>query len=143
MTCRLLDEPHNETIAPLRVWVSLTCRLLDEPHNETIAPLRVCDRAFLEELWRDSAPFADANFTLELPRNLQARFFEMYLTVALLRQNKCLLRRGERGCEGGPDVCVANDTHRVWLEVGQGSYQRLPEADAENMIAAIRRYRST
>jgi hypothetical protein len=73
---------------------------------------------FLESLWARYAPYADTNFHTEFQNknNLQSRFFEMYLTVALLEQSFPVVRRAERTGDEGPDICIEDPCGRVWIE---------------------------
>jgi hypothetical protein len=91
-------------------------RLIDPTSNGLVSRLREGDREFLEELWADYAPYADNNFPSELHKNLHPRFWEMYLTVSLLKQRKQVLSRSGRMGEGGPDTCVLDAGRHVWLE---------------------------
>ncbi len=45
-------------------------------------------REELEALWRVYAPYADTDFRQNFARDLDARFWEMYLTVQLLKDGK-------------------------------------------------------
>ena len=68
-------------------------------------------RAQCEDLWCDFAEHADEHFLEEFARNFHQRWFEMYLTVSLIRAGlevKC--------SKPGPDVLVSVDGRRIWLK---------------------------
>lgn len=66
-----------------------------------------------DELWREFEPYASDHFLAEFPYRFHQRWFEMYLTVALLRAGlevECLER-------GAPDVRIRHRDGRVlWIE---------------------------
>lgn len=68
-------------------------------------------RVQCEDLWHDFAEHADVNFLKEFATNFHQRWFEMYLTVFLIRTGfevKCP--------KPGPDVLVSVDERRIWVE---------------------------
>jgi type I restriction enzyme S subunit len=68
-------------------------------------------REHCEELWRDFEPLADPNFAVEFALHVQERWFEMYLTVALMRLGLDIT------CpKPGPDILLRLDGRRVWIE---------------------------
>lgn len=74
-------------------------------------PLAIEAREHCEDLWRDFAGCEDRNFLTEFPRDTQQRWFEMYLTVALMRAGfdvQCP--------KPGPDVLLTVDGRRIWIE---------------------------
>lgn len=75
----------------------------DEPYKEV--------REHCEDLWCDYAQYADAHFLHEFPRNFHQRWFEMYLTISLLRS-------GIDVCcpKPGPDIQVNLNGQRVYIE---------------------------
>lgn len=79
-------------------------RAAENPHTAAA-------RAHCEDLWRDFQPFADNNFIEEFALHLQERWFEMYLTVTLLRAGLDVQAR-----KPGPDVLLRVDGRRVWIE---------------------------
>src|SRR5277367_5125382 len=44
----------------------------------------------LEELWRRYEPYADTNFSKEFAKQVEPRFWEMYLSVCLLASRRKL-----------------------------------------------------
>lgn len=76
-------------------------------------------KAFAERLWREYHLYADANFLTEVRSNFHARFWEMYLTCALLQHRK---EKGysvscpKRKKTGGPDILVEYADVRIWIE---------------------------
>jgi len=81
-----------------------------------------------EDLWQTFAPFADEHFVAEFPVHLHERWFEMYLTVALLRAGfnvECP--------KPGPDIMLIIDGRRVWIEAtcATGGMEGLPDTVPE------------
>lgn len=84
--------------------------------------LRACEaawlvspREFTERLWERYHELADTNFLTEIRTNFQARFWEMYLTCALLDH------AAERGYQvscpkPGPDILLEHQGKRCWVE---------------------------
>lgn len=72
-------------------------------------------RDFVERLWLQYHELADKNFLTEIRRDFHARFWEMYLTCALLAHAKT---RGYRvSCpKPGPDVLIEILGRRIWIE---------------------------
>src|SRR5262249_15085532 len=76
-------------------------------------------RSALEELWRRYEPYADAAFTSEFAKHLDARFWEMYLATLLLTARKNLRKRDQVPSavrDTGPDICINKGTRRIWIE---------------------------
>ena len=68
-------------------------------------------RACCEDLWSDFRGFADPNFKTEFASHTHARWFEMYLTVSLLRAGH------QVNCpKPGPDVSLEAGSRRIWIE---------------------------
>jgi hypothetical protein len=65
-----------------------------------------------DDLWRDFEPFASGHFLAEFPYRYHQRWFEMYLTVALLRAGIQL----ECPETGAPDIRAVIDGRIVWIE---------------------------
>jgi hypothetical protein len=90
------------------------------PANTSLEYQRLCDppsdqcaraRAHCEDIWRDFAELADDHFVAEFPVRPHERWFEMYLTIALLRAGYSI------ECpKPGPDVLVKLDGRRIWIE---------------------------
>lgn len=74
-------------------------------------PVAIEAREHCENLWRDYAPLADCNFRSQFTMHTHERWFEMYLTVALLRAGLDV-----RCPKPGPDVLLTVDDRRVWIE---------------------------
>ena len=106
-------------------------------------------RFHCEELWADFWPFADANFKAEFASQTHARWFEMYLTVSLLRAGHDIRRRSQ---PAGPDVLIEANDRRIWLEatcaeagepgkpdsIPEPVYGRLVREPAEQIALRIR-----
>lgn len=95
-------EPENACVA--------YTNLREATEGRALAGREHCDN-----LWRDFEPLADANFATEFPVRLHERWFEMYLTVALLRAG--LEVSCPKSKAGRPDILVTmNDGKRIWIE---------------------------
>jgi hypothetical protein len=74
-------------------------------------------RGTLQEMWDHYEPFADPDFRNGFARDVDGRFWEMYLGCMLLEAGRTLLPVAERQRQGGqPDLCVLEDDRRVWIE---------------------------
>ena len=78
------------------------------------------ERALQEALnimWASYEPYADPDFREGFARDLDARFWEMYLGKRLIDAGKTLLPTAERQRTGGqPDICVIDGSRRIWIE---------------------------
>ena len=64
-----------------------------------------------EDLWTQFEPYADRHFLDEFPRQFHQRWFEMDLTVSLIRSDF------DVHCpKPGPDILLNLDGRRVWIE---------------------------
>lgn len=74
-------------------------------------------RTMLDAMWARYEPYADPDFRHGFARDVDARFWEMYLGCTLLEAGHQLLPVVERQREGGqPDLCVLDGAHRIWIE---------------------------
>lgn len=74
-------------------------------------------RAMLEDMWQRYEPYADPDFRHGFARDVDGRFWEMYLGCTLLEAGRALLPVIERQREGGqPDLCVLEEGRRIWIE---------------------------
>ena len=70
--------------------------------------------AMLQEMWGRYEPYADPDFRQGFARDVDGRFWEMYLGCTLLEAGRTLLPVVERQREGGqPDLCVLEDGRRI------------------------------
>jgi hypothetical protein len=76
-------------------------------------PSMLKDKRYLERLWKQFEPWADADFPQQMAQAFHERFWEMYLACALLRQGLQLLHRTTTK---GPDLCLGVNGQRVWIE---------------------------
>lgn len=73
--------------------------------------------ALLQEMWAHYEPYADPDFCQGFARDVDGRFWEMYLGCTLLEAGRTLLPVVDRQREGGqPDLCVLEDGRRIWIE---------------------------
>lgn len=71
----------------------------------------------IEQMWRRYEPYADPDFRDGFARDVDGRFWEMYLGCTLLEAGRALLPVAERLRDGGqPDLCVLTDEGRIWIE---------------------------
>ena len=68
-------------------------------------------KAHCEDLWSDFSEYADRHFLDEFPVNFHQRWFEMYLTVSLIRAGLAVESQNS-----GPDVFLTIGERRVWIE---------------------------
>jgi hypothetical protein len=85
-------------------------------------------RARCDDLWRDYEPFADPKFLRVFPLETHARWYEMYLTVTLLRNGLPVQRPPKPGT--GPDVLLDMAGRRVWIEATCATGGRDGEPDS-------------
>ncbi len=89
-------------------------RMRDEAETNRFAKK---GRDHCDELWRVYEPFADTHFKSEFSdpnlEKLHARWFEMYLAVALTE--KGLLVR-QKPNDIGPDILLEMEDRRIWIE---------------------------
>lgn len=71
----------------------------------------------IEALWATYEPYADPDFPQGFARDVDGRFWEMYLGCTLIEAGRTLLPVVDRQRQGGqPDLCVLDDGRRVWIE---------------------------
>ena len=95
------------------------------PKRDEFDPPCEMARAQCEDLWTDFRCLADSNFKREFAINTHQRWFEMYLTVSLIRaghQVECP--------KPGPDVLLQVNDQRIWVEAvcATSGKQGLPES---------------
>lgn len=92
-------------------------------------------RAFCDDLWEDFEPHADPDFLGETRVKFEERFWEMYITVTLIRlgyQVTCP--------KPGPDVGIVVDGARIWFEAvspsrgADGSPDQVPEVRNDGKV---------
>jgi hypothetical protein len=84
-----------------------------------VSPEARVGRKFAERLWTQYWPYADATFLTEIRRDFHARFWEMYLTCALLQQSQqhgYAISCPKRKKRGVPDILVEYGDLRIWIE---------------------------
>ena len=83
----------------------------------TQSPIDQQLHAMLQEMWECYEPYADPGFRHGFARDVDGRFWEMYLGCTLLESGRTLLPVVERLRKGGqPDLCVLDDGRRIWIE---------------------------
>lgn len=71
----------------------------------------------IESMWSTYESYADPDFRQGFARDVDGRFWEMYLGCTLLEAGRRLLPAAERQRDGGqPDLCVLEDGRRIWIE---------------------------
>jgi hypothetical protein len=89
-------------------------------------PKAVKVRQHCERMWAIYHRYADPNFVTEFMLHFHERWFEMYVTVTLLRQ-RALVQKTQ---PPGPDILVAHDGRRIWIEAvcATGGAPGLPDS---------------
>lgn len=80
----------------------------DAEYCTTIRPL-------LDESWKKFQPFADKDFVAKFALHPDARFWEMYLTNAMLDGGKNVIPRSKRS-QFGPDILIQEGGKNIWIE---------------------------
>jgi hypothetical protein len=111
----ILSAVGTNPLEPLFTPGAAEDRAYCNQRSRTSSPEAQVGRAFAEQLWARYFPYADENFLIEIRRDFHARFWEMYLTCALL------LSGPQRGysvsCpKPGPDILLVHGGHRIWIE---------------------------
>jgi hypothetical protein len=73
----------------------------------------------LEGLWDRYEAYADTDFSKEFVKQVEPRFWEMYLTVCLLASRRKLRPRAElpdAKRNEGPDICIFKGRRKIWIE---------------------------
>ena len=71
----------------------------------------------IEAMWERYEPYADPDFRQGFARDVDGRFWEMYIGYALLEADRTLLPAAQRQRKGGqPDICVLAGGRRLWIE---------------------------
>ncbi|RUX29321.1 hypothetical protein EOA23_13975 [Mesorhizobium sp. M2A.F.Ca.ET.042.01.1.1] len=71
----------------------------------------------IESMWATYEPYADPDFRQGFARDVDGRFWEMYLGCTLIEAGRQLLPVSERQRDGGqPDLCVIENGQRIWIE---------------------------
>jgi len=92
-------------------------------------PRAVQVRQHCKRMWEIYHRYADPQFLAEIPRRFHDRWFEMYLTVTLLRQGAQV----QKTQPPGPDILVAHEGRRIWIEAvcASGGEPGRPDSIAE------------
>ena len=71
----------------------------------------------IEAMWATYEPYADFDFPQGFARDVDGRFWEMYLGCTLIEAGRTLLPVADRQRQGGqPDLCVLDGGRRIWIE---------------------------
>lgn len=105
--------------------------LRDEPRLTRV-------KEYCLHLWKQYHTFADSNFPIEFAKNLNERFWELYLGVYLLEKGFELLPKKS---SEGPDFQFIIDENRFWVEAttaseGEGS-DSVPELQEQDRFEPI------
>jgi hypothetical protein len=92
-------------------------------------PRAIQVRRHCEAMWDIYRRYADPQFLDEFPRHFHERWFEMYLTVTLLRRGVQV----QTTRPPGPDILVAHGSRRIWIEAicATGGEPGRPDSIAE------------
>ena len=94
-------------------------------------------RQEIDRLWAAYQPFADRSFPEKFARDPDAHFWEMWLTVELLRHGKNLSARDQRqriGGDVGPDICILDSGRKIWIEA---TVPTLGDATNEDQVPPV------
>jgi hypothetical protein len=69
------------------------------------------ERRYCEDLWEVFEPYSDREFLIEIRKNFDARYWEMYLTAFLIREGYDVTAP-----KPGPDVGIRYRGCRIWFE---------------------------
>lgn len=69
-------------------------------------------KTFTETLWQTYAPYSDPHFRSDARNHFLQRFWEMYITCALLERGIKIERVGHEG----PEYYIVVENKRVWIE---------------------------
>jgi hypothetical protein len=69
---------------------------------------------YMEHLWEIYYPYADKDFRSQLPHDLHARFWEMYLTCTLINKAFNIVPKLKRS--KGPDILIEESSRRIFIE---------------------------
>ncbi len=73
----------------------------------------------LEQMWSSYEPYADEHFRSDFAYDPKSRFWEMYLTLILLKEGKNVLPRNELpklNRDRRPDICIQENGTTIWIE---------------------------
>lgn len=96
-------------------------------------------RAHCENLWKDFRKHADDHFLTEFSLRFHQRWFEMYLTVSLIRAGFAI---EDSDRKSGPDLLLLIGGRRLWIEAvctengGPGNPDSVPEIET-NVVRDI------
>lgn len=103
----------------------------DDPGYVNVRDLPHYDNAreFIFHLWNIYKPFADPHFREDAKNHFLQRFWEMYLTVTLIKHGYEICRIGDEG----PEFYIEHNNKRIWIEAiapgpGEGADQ-VPEPE--------------
>jgi len=68
----------------------------------------------MKNLWRTYYPYADKDFQEQLAHDVDARFWEMYLTCTLINKSYNVVPKQTRA--RGPDIKIAHASKTIWVE---------------------------
>lgn len=85
-------------------------------------------RQYAKKLWQIYEPFADSHFRVDARKHFFERYWEMYLTVALLANGARPVRVGPRG----PEFFFSAHGKRIWIEAIAPGAGDGPDAVREN-----------
>lgn len=81
--------------------------------RDSTCPKLVRTKNSLEDLWKEYEPYADQDFKQKISEDFESRFWEMYLTVSLLRAG-CSIQPRKR--LDGPDIEINYSGKSIWIE---------------------------
>ena len=103
------------------------------------------ERQFCNDLWKEYQEFADKDFLAQFPLQTHQRWFEMYLTVVLMRAGLAVQKRPPVSKKGksGPDILIKNGGKNIWIEAvcagpgAKGHKDSLPGIEPDGKVHII------
>ena len=125
-SCRAYDAPNlwNLSVSETYRMQSTKSLFSGNPANACSTYRYILDskkstdragREHCEELWNEYRSFADPHFLEEFPLHTHQRWFEMYLTVSLIRAG-LNVECSKLKKRGAPDVLITDDDRKIWIE---------------------------
>jgi len=74
-------------------------------------PIQIEERQCAEDLWAKYHSYADRHFLVEISKDFDARFWEMYLACTLMDSGYAI-----SSADRGPDIGIKRNTKIIWIE---------------------------
>src|SRR5690349_7640968 len=81
--------------------------------RDSLEPIGIKAKRIAESLWEEYEPYADPDFLIKIAEDFQARYWEMFLTVSLLRAGCTVMKKND---PEGPDIHLKYGEKSIWIE---------------------------